>query len=123
MNCYNHINKPAVAICKNCYKAICGECAIPDDNGFACSEKCHQEIIACAAMNEKAKSLYGLKAGRTPINTIFMIVGGIPFLILGILTLIGDGGAFGIFMVAMGIIFIGLGIVSYRDMKKTGIKS
>jgi hypothetical protein len=122
MICYNHKDKQAVAICKNCFKAICEECAIPDDNGFACSEKCHQEIITYHAIMDNSKRLYGLKQGRTPILTILLLVGGVPFIILGVSTLL-NGFWNGLFALVMGIIFISLGIVSYKYMKKTGLRA
>ena len=122
MICYNHHDKQAVAICKNCFKAICEQCAIPDDNGFACSEKCHQEIVAYNAMLEKSKMVYGLRSGRAPVTTILLIVGGIPFTLWGILDLM-SGRALGFFTLSIGLIFIVIGIVSYVNMKKSGIRS
>jgi hypothetical protein len=122
MICYNHTDKQAVAICKNCFKAICKECAIPDDNGFTCSDKCHQEIVTYHAMMEKSKTMYGLKPGRAPITTIFLLIGGVPFLCMGIFSLF-NGDWFGLFMLVMGIIFLSLGIVSYINLRKTGIRS
>jgi hypothetical protein len=122
MICYNHRDKQAVAICKNCNKAICEECAIPDENGFACSEKCHQEITLAHAMYEKAKMAYGLKPGRMPLTTIFLIVAGIPFALFGTFELL-SGKSFGYFSLTMGIIFIFIGILSYINVKKSGIKS
>ncbi len=122
MICYNHKDKQAVAICKNCFKAICEECAIPDDNGFACSEKCHQEITTYHSMMENSKTLYGLKPGRTPIATIFLLVGGVPFIIMGVITIL-DGFWNGLFSLVMGLIILTLGIVSYKNMRKTGIRT
>lgn len=122
MNCYNHKDKPAIAICKNCFKAICEDCAIPDENGFTCSEKCHQEVLACVSMTEKAKSMYGLKPGRPPFGTLFMLIGCVPFIIFGLLDLL-KGRVIGLFPLSMGLIFLALGIVSYRNMKKTGIRN
>ena len=79
MICYTHRDKQAVALCKNCYKAVCEECAIPDDNGFTCPEKCHQEIIVYAQMMQKSKMVYGLQAGRFPTTTILLLVVGVAF--------------------------------------------
>jgi hypothetical protein len=122
MICYNHKDKQAIAICKNCFKAICEQCAIPDDNGFACSEKCHQEIISYNAMMEKSKAVYGLKPGRIPVNTLLPIVLGVPFIILGGISLIGRE-YIGCFPLSAGLIFIAFGIASYINMKKSGIRS
>ncbi len=122
MICYNHKNKQAVAICKNCFKAICEQCAIPDDNGFACSEKCHQEIISYNMMMEKSKAVYGLKPGRIPVNTILPLILGIPFVILGAISLIGRE-YIGCLPLSAGLVFIAYGIASYVNMKRSGIRS
>jgi predicted nucleic acid-binding Zn ribbon protein len=122
MICYTHRDKQAVALCKNCYKAVCEECAIPDDNGFTCSEKCHQEIIVYAQMMQKSKMIYGLQAGRFPTTTILLLVVGVAFGLWGLLSVLGGDG-FGFFTLVVGIIFTAVGILSYLNMKKSGIKS
>ncbi len=122
MVCYNHQEKQAVSICKNCFKAVCDECAIPDDNGFTCSEKCHKEIITYNAMMEKSKTMYGLKPGRTPVTTIFLLLGSLPFLCMGVWSIF-NGDWFGLFTLVMGIIFLLVGIISYVNMRRTGLRS
>jgi len=122
MICYNHNEIQAVAVCKNCFKAICKECTISDDNGFACSEKCHEEIVVYQSMIEKSKTMYGVKPGRAPVMTILLLVAGFPFLCFGAFSLV-NGDWIGLFTLVMGIIFLVIGTISYINMKKTGIRS
>lgn len=46
MKCFNHETAEAVAICKNCNKALCHACAVDVGNGVACRGACEQEVIA-----------------------------------------------------------------------------
>ena len=46
MMCFNHEGADAVAICKNCNKALCRACAVDVGNGVACANACEQEVIA-----------------------------------------------------------------------------
>jgi len=46
MKCFNHDAADAVAICKNCNKAICRGCAVDVGNGIACAGSCEQEVKA-----------------------------------------------------------------------------
>lgn len=46
MKCFNHDGADAVAICKNCNKALCHTCAIDVGNGVACAGACEQEVRA-----------------------------------------------------------------------------
>jgi uncharacterized membrane protein YidH (DUF202 family) len=44
MKCFNHQQVDAVAICKNCNKALCHECAVDVGNGVSCVGACEQEV-------------------------------------------------------------------------------
>ena len=46
MKCYNHEDADAVAICKNCNKALCHRCATDVGNGVACAGSCEEEVQA-----------------------------------------------------------------------------
>jgi hypothetical protein len=120
MICFNHHDQQAVAICKNCHKAVCEECAISDEGGIACSIKCQKENLQYHQMMEKSKLVYGLQSGRIPVATLLLLLAGFPIVILGIYELI-IGQLFGIFTIAMGAIFVSIGVFSYINMKKSGI--
>jgi len=46
MRCFNHEDADAVAICKNCNKALCHACTADVGNGVACSGSCEDEVRA-----------------------------------------------------------------------------
>lgn len=46
MKCFNHDGADAVAICKNCNKALCHTCAVDVGNGVACTGDCEGEVRA-----------------------------------------------------------------------------
>lgn len=46
MKCFNHEGADAVAICKNCNKALCHACAVDVGNGVSCTGPCEQEVTA-----------------------------------------------------------------------------
>ena len=122
MKCYVHEDEQAVGICKNCFKAVCRKCAIPDDRGFlACSETCKQELLIAYEMTERAKMAYGLKSGRIPATIIWLSIVGFAMTVFGLLTL--SVGTAGIFASFMGILLlVGSGIY-YYNYKKSGIRN
>ncbi len=73
-------------------------------------------------MMEKSKAVYGLKPGRIPVNTILPLILGIPFVILGAISLIGRE-YIGCLPLSAGLVFIAYGIASYVNMKRSGIRS
>jgi hypothetical protein len=44
MNCYNHQDRPAVGLCKACYKALCAECMEVLPYGVACKGPCVERV-------------------------------------------------------------------------------
>ncbi len=42
MNCFTHQDTPAVAICRNCGKGLCGACALDSPAGVSCGGECAQ---------------------------------------------------------------------------------
>jgi hypothetical protein len=56
MKCFNHDAADAVAICKNCNKALCRACAVDVGNGIACLNSCEQEVKSINEQFERNKS-------------------------------------------------------------------
>ena len=56
MKCYNHDAADAIAICKNCNKALCRACAVDVGNGIACRNSCEQEVIAVNELIQRNKT-------------------------------------------------------------------
>ena len=70
MKCFYHEGIDAVAVCKNCSKALCRGCAVDVGNGMACRNACEPQVRAVNAMLRKGQnairrsswSYYGLAA-------------------------------------------------------------
>ena len=54
MNCFNHPDKPAVGLCKNCYKGLCAECAAALPDGLACADTCRGKVASLNEMTDQA---------------------------------------------------------------------
>jgi hypothetical protein len=122
MKCYVHEEEQAVGICKNCFKAVCRKCAIPDDRGFlACSETCRQELLITHEMTERAKMAYGLKPGRLPATILFILIVGLGMVVFGLFTL--QAGMAGIFAILMGLLLLLSSGIYYYNQRKSGIRS
>lgn len=106
MNCYNHPDRLAVGICKNCQKGLCRECAVDVGNGLACKDACEDEVRAINETLQRGKSAYQ-KTGKAYKRTaiIFGLVGGL-FLLFGIVFIAfgGDTGT-AFFVIPFGLIF------------------
>jgi hypothetical protein len=44
MNCFNHRERVALALCKSCAKALCEECLADGGNGVACHGACEERV-------------------------------------------------------------------------------
>lgn len=56
MRCFNHDAADAVAICKNCGKALCRACAVDVGNGIACPDGCEQEVRSLNELLQRNKT-------------------------------------------------------------------
>lgn len=56
MKCFNHAAVDAVAICKNCNKAICHDCSTDVGNGVACNGQCEVEVRALNELIRRNKT-------------------------------------------------------------------
>ena len=81
MKCFNHHASEAVAICKNCHKALCEPCATDVGNGIACRNGCEQRVLAMNALQLKgenaikrsSRSMYGLAAFLFSMGVVFLV--------------------------------------------------
>lgn len=58
MNCFNHKERPAVGICKNCNRGLCVECAMDLGSGLGCEGKCQEIIAESFEMGEVVRKKY-----------------------------------------------------------------
>lgn len=47
--CFNHEDRLAKALCTQCHKALCAECAMETPEGAFCSHECHAKTKAFRA--------------------------------------------------------------------------
>jgi hypothetical protein len=120
MQCFNHTDTPAVAICLSCGKALCKSCAMNTSEFIVCSDSCKNRLTMQRSLKEKEPKAY-LATSK------FMFFNGLIFMIAGCLMLI-----FQPFMRGPSIFFISFSVVnlvaSYFLKKlygsyKTGLQS
>jgi len=58
MNCYEHPDRPAVGICKNCQKGLCADCAADVGDGLACKDRCEQAVRDINEIVRRSKTAY-----------------------------------------------------------------
>jgi hypothetical protein len=81
VKCFNHREREAVAICKNCHKALCEDCLSDVGNGIACRNSCEDKVLTLNALQRKgenalkrsSKSLYGLAAFLFAIGAVVLV--------------------------------------------------
>jgi hypothetical protein len=79
--CFNHHENETVAICKNCHKALCDECAADVGNGIVCRNSCEPRVLALNALQQKGenaikrsgRSMYGLTAFLLLLGAVFLM--------------------------------------------------
>lgn len=76
MNCFYHPQTVAVAVCKNCSKGLCSDCAVDVGNGMACKNKCEPEVRAMNEIITRSKTAYQ-KTGNfaAAVGGLFIICG------------------------------------------------
>jgi hypothetical protein len=78
VHCYYHPATDAVAICKNCHRGLCPNCAVDMPNGMACRDRCEGEVQALDRLVQSNKT-YASKAAATYVRS------GVVLILLGLL--------------------------------------
>ena len=60
MHCYQHANRSAVAVCRNCGKDACPECCDDTGKGVACSTACADEMRDSNRLKRRLKRSFGI---------------------------------------------------------------
>lgn len=79
MNCFNHVDKNAVGICKHCNKGLCTECAIDLGHGIACLNKHEVEVENLNMIIRKNTKVYATASKSTLIGPVFYLFMGLVF--------------------------------------------
>jgi hypothetical protein len=95
MKCFYHPQLDAVAICKNCHKGLCADCAADLGNGVACKGHCEAEVLALLDLQQRNKTAYQKTAGSYTRLALWMGLIGCLILLGGVLSWNkgGSGGA------------------------------
>ena len=121
MNCYNHQDRPAVGICKNCNKGLCRDCAVDVGNGLACKDSCEEEVRAINDMTERGKTAYHKASKAHNRNAIIYGLMGSVFLFWGILVAaFSDDATAAFFLIPFGVIFLIGTFLSARSGRQIG---
>lgn len=110
MKCYNHPESDAVAICKNCQRALCMNCAVDVINGMACKDKCESEVKAINELFIRGKTAYQKTSSAYMSGAIIYGLLGLLFTGMGVLSVILTDNDGLLFLLPAGIIFL-LGFV------------
>lgn len=81
MNCYYHNEAGAVAVCQNCGRGLCRECAGEIDGHIACKGKCEPAVKRLYDQVDRSRSI-------TDRNLILGRVMGVVFAVLGALMIL-----------------------------------
>jgi hypothetical protein len=118
MNCFNHQNVNAVALCKNCSKGICRECIEEFENGVACKETCVEQakgITRLIAKNVKCNSKYDADYSKITLGSAtFTFLFGSAFLLFGFFS----QSRVQLFLITLGIIFLLSSFHTFYQMRK-----
>jgi hypothetical protein len=101
MKCFNHPSNDAVAICKNCNKGLCTECAVDVGNGIACKGICEGEVIAINKVVQQSKKTYANTSKTYAQYSAWFALVGIAFLVSSIFLTRTTG-----FLIFMGLLFL-----------------
>ncbi|MGH7976446.1 MAG: hypothetical protein ACREDS_10215 [Limisphaerales bacterium] len=103
MKCFYHSQIDAVAICKNCNKGLCFECAADVGNGIACKGKCESEVQAVNQMIQRGKRAGSIYSGYYKRMAIIFGLVGLILLVLGVILSVQNN---------RGIVFVPVGLIS-----------
>jgi hypothetical protein len=85
MKCFYHPQTDAVAICKNCSKGVCFECAVDVGNGVACKGKCEAEVQAVNQMIQRGIKNRNISGNYYKKMTVIWLLIGVAALITSLL--------------------------------------
>lgn len=123
MECFYHVGKSAVGVCKSCQRGLCRDCAKEVTNGIACANRCESVVEVLNQLVQEAPTLNTM--ARSLHNETSVLVKSVGVYTLGVTTCILGGVfvAFGVYqdiqvLTSVGIIFLLFGAFDfYRAWK------
>ncbi len=116
MNCFNHSNVSAIALCFGCGKAICRDCLKESETKrLVCSPECSFRV----ATMDTALDLIAKKSLRSyTLLSRFLLLAALPFAFIGLMGLFfGDAGYSDVFLLSISSVFF-LGSYWYYRMSR-----
>ena len=108
MNCFNHDNVPAVAICKECGRAMCYDCAMVGGKYDSKCPECKSDHFKIERKKNRKKI-----AKVTVITAIIAIIGAVVAILLGLDTTTA-------LLVAGGIVVVVFLVTLFLNLTKGG---
>ena len=81
MKCFNHPDVEAIAICKNCCKGLCQECATDTGKGIACKDKCEVDVALMDNIFRQSTKVYQNTSKTYSQLSIWMVVLGFGMIV------------------------------------------
>ena len=90
MNCFIHMNTPAISVCKKCGKAMCADCSAYSNHTGICPECRRGEFIKerdncsleAGRLSQRIESLNGSKVGKIALTVLIAAIGIATFFFL-----------------------------------------
>jgi len=123
MHCYRHNGQHAVAVCRNCGKAVCRHRSEDTGQGIACCSAYAEEVQENYQLKNRLKQSLGI--GSTvpiPASAFMYSFFGLIFLAAGLfLSYSRPGVAY--LTLAMSAVFFAMAAVSYKRFRDTGLNA
>ena len=117
MRCFYHNSVEAVGICKNCYRAVCRDCATECTNGIACKNRCEGEVEAVNDIINRGKTSYQKTSSAYSRNALIYFLFAAGFGVWGAIE-ITRLPMLGSVMLLVTIVFIIAAVLNYSTSRK-----
>lgn len=119
MQCYEHQTQPAVAVCRNCGKALCFDCCKDAGQRIACGAVCKDALLDEALIADRLKQSLGIGSDvRLPVSVVTYALFGL--ILLGVATYTSvSRPQIDYLTFAMAAVFIVMAGASYRNFRHT----
>jgi len=113
MKCYYATDLPAIGICKSCGKGLSAEYATDVGNGLACKNSCEERVLLINRIIDSNSKVLLTANTQLLRNAIFITVLGLLFVGLGIISGGSGSNPARIVFFAIGGVFVLRGIFGY----------
>jgi Flp pilus assembly protein TadB len=118
MKCYYHSVAEAVALCKSCSRALCHGCCADVPPGTACKGRCEEDVEAINLVIQRSKTAYQKTGGAYRRSAYWMLAMGLLFIALGIAPVLMGKGYATAFIAVMGVLFLFASVSSFRNSRE-----